>query len=65
MSDNKNKSNDDSGGQNPLWPGEGLKKPGKYNKTSRNLGEGEITEETIIPFVDSIKGTQPGDGKKS
>jgi hypothetical protein len=36
------KKDDGSGGQNPYWPGEGLRKPGEKIKGGKDGDEGEI-----------------------
>lgn len=54
----KEEKTDDSAGQNPQWPGEKSRNPGRYDKTARKLGDGELTEETIVPIVDTIPGKQ-------
>ncbi len=57
MSDTNNAGRPaDSTGSNPLWPGDKALKPGTIKKDD---------ETTIIPFVDSVKGTQPGDTEKN
>jgi hypothetical protein len=54
----QNKTPNDSAGQNPQWPGEKSRKPGHYDKTTHKLGDGDLTEETIVPIVDNIPGKQ-------
>jgi len=48
------KKPDGSEGQQPQWPGEKNRNPGRYDKKT----EGNITEETIVPIVDTIPGNQ-------
>lgn len=50
----KEEKTDDSAGQNPQWPGEKARKPGRYDKKTT----GDITEETIVPIIDTIPGKQ-------
>jgi hypothetical protein len=50
MSDKKIKQ-DETGGQNPIWPGEGLRKAGEKDEKKAEGPQGETTETTIIPEV--------------
>lgn len=50
MSDKKIKQ-DETSGQNPIWPGEGCRKAGEKDEKKVQGPQGETTEKTEIPKV--------------